>query len=51
MVPQATFDVLRRGVHNAAPDQYADLLKKKLQEHNTHVYLINTGWTGGVYNA
>ncbi|KAI9906346.1 hypothetical protein PsorP6_003308 [Peronosclerospora sorghi] len=24
---------------------------KKLQEHKTPVYLINTGWTGGVYGV
>lgn len=31
------------------PDVYADLLGKKLHEHKTHVYLINTGWSGGPY--
>ncbi|KAI9922027.1 hypothetical protein PsorP6_001903 [Peronosclerospora sorghi] len=31
------------------PTKYADLLKKKLQEHKTPVYSINTCWTGGVY--
>ncbi|KAI9916466.1 hypothetical protein PsorP6_017165 [Peronosclerospora sorghi] len=33
------------------PTKYTDLLKKKLQEHKTPVYLINTGWTGGVYSV
>jgi len=31
------------------PDDYADLLGKKLDEHGTQVYLINTGWSGGPY--
>ncbi|KAI9907502.1 hypothetical protein PsorP6_004557 [Peronosclerospora sorghi] len=33
------------------PTKYADLLKKKLQEHKTPVSLINMGWTGGVYGV
>ncbi|MFT7699229.1 MAG: phosphoenolpyruvate carboxykinase (ATP), partial [Candidatus Krumholzibacteriia bacterium] len=31
------------------PDDYADLLGKKLDEHGTQVYLVNTGWSGGPY--
>ncbi|KAI9911697.1 hypothetical protein PsorP6_009712 [Peronosclerospora sorghi] len=33
------------------PTKYADLLKKKLQENKTPLYLINTGCTGGVYGV
>lgn len=30
---------------------YAEMLGKKLNEHNAEVYLINTGWTGGAYGS
>ena len=31
------------------PVEYAKMLASKISEHNTSVYLINTGWTGGPY--
>lgn len=31
------------------PTQYATMLGEKIKEHNTNVWLINTGWTGGAY--
>jgi phosphoenolpyruvate carboxykinase (ATP) len=31
------------------PQRYADLLWRKIQEHASSVWLINTGWTGGPY--
>ena len=27
------------------PTKYADLLKEKLEKHDTNVYLVNTGWS------
>jgi len=35
----------------ANPDVYADMLGEKMEEHNTSVYLINTGWSGGAYGT
>lgn len=29
------------------PYRYANLLKEKIEKHNTNVYLVNTGWVGG----
>lgn len=29
------------------PDVYAEMLGEKMRKHETDVYLINTGWTGG----
>lgn len=31
------------------PAMYADLLKKKLDKHETNCYLVNSGWAGGPY--
>ncbi len=32
-----------------SPQVYADLLREKVTKHGTHVWLVNTGWTGGRY--
>src|SRR5438067_1148628 len=31
------------------PSVYADMLRRKLDEHLSAVWLVNTGWTGGPY--
>jgi len=33
------------------PGQYAEMLGKKMKEHNVNVWMINTGWTGGSYGV
>jgi phosphoenolpyruvate carboxykinase (ATP) len=31
------------------PAKYAELLGEKMTKHNTQVWLVNTGWSGGPY--
>ena len=33
------------------PGQYAEMLGKKMKEHNVSVWMINTGWSGGPYGV
>jgi phosphoenolpyruvate carboxykinase (ATP) len=33
------------------PAQYAEMLGKKMNEHNVNVWMINTGWSGGAYGV
>ncbi len=48
--PQATFSrFFGQPFMPLNPDVYADMLGKKMKKHQTEVYLINTGWTGGPY--
>ncbi|MBI1388030.1 MAG: phosphoenolpyruvate carboxykinase (ATP) [bacterium] len=50
--PQATFSACFGApflpLH---PTVYAELLAKKMKEHDATVWLINTGWTGGAYGV
>ena len=37
--------------HPPAQTKYASMLAEKVVKHGTHVWLINTGWTGGPYGV
>ena len=48
--PEATFSPCFGGAFlTRHPQEYAKLLKKKLEQHKSNVYLVNTGWIGGSY--
>ena len=33
------------------PEVYAEMLGKKMREHNSNCWLINTGWSGGPFGT
>jgi len=50
--PQATFSACFGAVFLVwHPSKYADMLGELLQKHGSHIWLVNTGWTGGPYGV
>jgi phosphoenolpyruvate carboxykinase (ATP) len=50
--PQATFSPCFGGPFLVwHPVKYAEMLAEKLKEHNSRVWLVNTGWSGGSYGV
>ena len=50
--PVATFSACFAApflVHH--PSKYAELLRKKIDQHNVKCWLVNTGWVGGQYGV
>ncbi len=50
--PQATFSPCFGGPFLVwHPSKYAELLAEKVKQHNSRVWLVNTGWCGGAYGV
>jgi phosphoenolpyruvate carboxykinase (ATP) len=50
--PQATFSrFFGQPFMPLNPEIYSSMLGDKMQKFNTKVYLVNTGWSGGVYGV
>ncbi len=50
--PQLTFSAcFGKAFLPLHPIRYAELLGKKMQEQEVNVWMVNTGWTGGVYGV
>ncbi len=50
--PQATFSTCFGAPFMILdPSVYAELLGKKIAQHNTRVWLVNTGWSGGPHGV
>jgi phosphoenolpyruvate carboxykinase (ATP) len=50
--PTATFSAcFGKPFLSIHPMQYAEILGKKMQEHGSQAYLVNTGWIGGGYGV
>ncbi len=50
--PQATFSPCFGGPFLVwHPGKYAEMLASRIQEHQSNVWLVNTGWSGGAYGT
>lgn len=50
--PQATFSACFGDVFLVwHPTKYADMLGERLRKHDSRVWLVNTGWSGGPYGV
>ena len=50
--PQATFSACFGAVFLVwHPTKYAEMLGELLRKHRSHVWLVNTGWSGGAYGT
>ncbi|HLD70199.1 MAG TPA: phosphoenolpyruvate carboxykinase (ATP) [Candidatus Omnitrophota bacterium] len=50
--PKATFSAcFGKAFLTVHPTKYADILGKKIEEHASRAYLVNTGWVGGKYGV
>ncbi len=50
--PQATFSACFGAPFMPLhPTVYAEMLADKIRDHNAHVWLVNTGWSGGPYGT
>ena len=50
--PEATFSPCFGGPFLVwHPSKYAELLAEKMKKHQTRVWLVNTGWSGGAYGV
>ncbi|TMN21227.1 phosphoenolpyruvate carboxykinase (ATP) [Lentibacillus cibarius] len=51
-MPQATFSACFGAPFlPLAPSAYAEMLGEKIDQYNSNVFLVNTGWTGGPYGT
>jgi len=51
-MPKATFSTcFGEPFLPLTPDIYASLLKEKINQHSSKIWLVNTGWTAGDYNT